>query len=299
MKYSSSARSDRENLYLGNLNTVAHDLVLPTTGPSGAEISWKSDQPRYLKDNGKVTRPKFGMGDRDVQLTAVFRDEKETVEKTYTVHILEDENRIQVREIPEILLNGTIGVPVDPPSAVPVITQDGDMVIQPVAWKVKNFASDQPGLYEINGLIRGTSISVTAKVNLSANASAEPVVPRKKREAFARNEVRLDPDSLFYDQQERMHQFLLTVDDDRMLYNFRKACGLSTKDALPLQGWDSPSCQLRGHTTGHYLSALSLCYEATGDSLIREKALYLVSELQACQGFCIAARMSSWFFKRL
>lgn len=96
-------------------------------------------------------------------------------------------------------------------------------------------------------------------------------------------EVRLIEGSAFYESQENMLKFLLSVDDDRMLYNFRRASGLDTKGAKPLDGWDAPDGKLRGHTTGHYLSALALCYWSTGNERIKEKAIYIVDVFGECQ----------------
>ena len=72
-------------------------------------------------------------------------------------------------------------------------------------------------------------------------------------------------------------------DADSMLYNFRKAAGLPVGDAAPMTGWDAEGCKLRGHTTGHFLSAVSLAYAACGDESFRETARYMVKELARCQ----------------
>lgn len=95
--------------------------------------------------------------------------------------------------------------------------------------------------------------------------------------------VRLLPGSLFYDAEERMKEYLLSMEADRMLYNFRRASGLDTGDAKPLDGWEKWESQIRGHTTGHYMSALALCYHATGDERFKEKAEYMVESLKKCQ----------------
>ena len=50
-----------------------------------------------------------------------------------------------------------------------------------------------------------------------------------------------------------------------------------------MTGWDAPECNLKGHTTGHYLSGLALCYKAGKDGRIREKACYMIRELGKCQ----------------
>ncbi|MGN1166206.1 MAG: beta-L-arabinofuranosidase domain-containing protein [Lachnospiraceae bacterium] len=95
--------------------------------------------------------------------------------------------------------------------------------------------------------------------------------------------IRLTDGSDFYDSQEKMLKFLLSVEDDRMLYNFRQASGLDTKGVVPLDGWDALDGKLRGHTTGHYMSALALCYHSTGNIDIKEKAVYVVNALEECQ----------------
>ena len=51
--------------------------------------------------------------------------------------------------------------------------------------------------------------------------------------------IRLIPGTPFYDRQQEMNEFLLAWDTDSLLYNFRKAAGLSTGDAEPMTGWDA------------------------------------------------------------
>lgn len=96
-------------------------------------------------------------------------------------------------------------------------------------------------------------------------------------------EVRILPGNAFYEAQELMHRYLLSIDADSMLYHFRKASGLDTRGAKCPYGWDAEESQIKGHTTGHYLSALALCYRATGDKKIRARAEYMVEELKKCQ----------------
>ncbi len=95
--------------------------------------------------------------------------------------------------------------------------------------------------------------------------------------------VKLLPGSPFYEGQKRMLSFLARQDADSMLYNFRKVAGLPVGDTEPMTGWDAPDCRLKGHTTGHYLSAVSLAYAATGDELYRSKASAIVEGFAGCQ----------------
>lgn len=48
-------------------------------------------------------------------------------------------------------------------------------------------------------------------------------------------------------------------------------------------GWESPTCELRGHMMGHWLSAAARIYAQTKDMLVKAKADHIVSELAKCQ----------------
>ena len=76
--------------------------------------------------------------------------------------------------------------------------------------------------------------------------------------------------------------YLLSLDPDRMLAFYRKRAGLPQK-AEGYTGWDADGRQLTGHIAGHYLSAVSLMYSATGDARFKQRADYIVSEIKACQ----------------
>src|SRR5437773_12262436 len=76
--------------------------------------------------------------------------------------------------------------------------------------------------------------------------------------------------------------YLLKLEPDRMMAFYRKRTGLEPK-ATPYGGWDGPGRNLTGHVAGHYLSAVSLMYAATGDARFRDRAEDLVRELAAVQ----------------
>lgn len=96
------------------------------------------------------------------------------------------------------------------------------------------------------------------------------------------NEITLLPDSAFAENRDRCLAYLKKLEPDRMLVNFRRAFGIPT-DAEPIYGWDSPDGLLRGHSTGHFLSALALAYSATGDEELLRKSNDLVHELRSLQ----------------
>src|SRR4029079_10062809 len=76
--------------------------------------------------------------------------------------------------------------------------------------------------------------------------------------------------------------YLLKLEPDRMLAFYRERAGLQKK-AEPYGGWDGDKRNLTGHIAGHYLSAVSLMYAATGDPAFKQRADYIVEELKAVQ----------------
>ena len=65
--------------------------------------------------------------------------------------------------------------------------------------------------------------------------------------------------------------YLLTLETDRLVASYRKLAGLPTNAEL-LSGWDGPGRNLTGHIAGHYLSAVSLMFAATGDQRFKRRA---------------------------
>ena len=102
---------------------------------------------------------------------------------------------------------------------------------------------------------------------------------------FALRDVRL-LDGPFRAAQERNAKYLLALDPDRLLHNFRVNAGLMPR-APVYGGWESEEpwvgIRCHGHTLGHYLSAIAMHYASTDDVRFGERATYIVSELRACQ----------------
>ena len=77
-------------------------------------------------------------------------------------------------------------------------------------------------------------------------------------------------------------EYLLKLESDRMMAYYRKRAGLTPK-AEGYAGWDGDGRNLTGHIAGHYLSAVSLMFAATGDPRFKERADYLVREMKEVQ----------------
>src|SRR5712691_6622618 len=111
-------------------------------------------------------------------------------------------------------------------------------------------------------------------------APIQPVIPDAAR-PLPLSAVRLTGGPLKR-AQDLDAQYLLKLEPDRMLAYFRKRAGLEAR-AQPYGGWDGDGKNLTGHIAGHYLSAVSLMWAATGDGRFKERADYIVKELKEVQ----------------
>jgi DUF1680 family protein len=76
---------------------------------------------------------------------------------------------------------------------------------------------------------------------------------------------------------------LLKLEPDRMMFYMRQLAGLPPKGSQGYGGWDGPGRNLTGHIAGHWLSGASYMYAATGDDRLKQRADYLVDEMEAVQ----------------
>jgi DUF1680 family protein len=78
-------------------------------------------------------------------------------------------------------------------------------------------------------------------------------------------------------------KYLLELEPDRMLYYLRQSAGLEPLAKSGYGGWDGAGRNLTGHIAGHYLSAVSHMYAATGDVRFKQRADYLVQQFKEIQ----------------
>jgi DUF1680 family protein len=105
---------------------------------------------------------------------------------------------------------------------------------------------------------------------------------------FPLTAVRLTAGSPFAANQARALAYLTFLDIDRLLHMFRLTAGLPSS-ATPCGGWESPTTELRGHSTGHLLTALAQAYASTGTAAFRTKGDSIVAVLAQCQARATAA----------
>ena len=76
--------------------------------------------------------------------------------------------------------------------------------------------------------------------------------------------------------------YMMRIAPDRLLHTFRLNAGVASS-AQELGGWEEPHGELRGHTTGHYLSGCALRAASAGDAEIKARGDEMVAELARCQ----------------
>ena len=121
-----------------------------------------------------------------------------------------------------------------------------------------------------------SAIILAASLALVTNSA--PAVPTAVQE-FPLGDVRL-LDSPFKQAMERNAQYLLSIEPDRLLHNTRQYAGLKPKGEL-YGGWEAQG--IAGHTLGHYLTAISQQYAATGDKRFKDRLDYIIREMAECQ----------------
>lgn len=98
--------------------------------------------------------------------------------------------------------------------------------------------------------------------------------------------------AVFRERMDVNRQYLLELDANCLLQNFYLEAGIilpglqvvdNPETANLHWGWEAPTCQLRGHFLGHWISAAAKLIAADGEPELRVKLDKIVSELARCQ----------------
>lgn len=281
MNASELIKKDLDAIYIGNLNTVDSDLSLPENGKYGSSFTWESGEERFIDNTGKVHRPLHGQGNRKVTLTVTAAYDGVSETREFEATVIQQARETIVTSVRLTAVSAKIGEKAELPSVIIADSKDGRRLTLPVHWDVYE-PLNCSGVLNIEGEIEGTDKKAKAEIHFVKEKKAAEG-PKREIRYYPIGQVRLTEGTLHYDYQKLMAEYLLTVNDDQMLYNFRKASGLDTKGAPPMTGWDEDACKLKGHTTGHYLSGIALAWAATGNLKFKEKIDYMVAELAKCQ----------------
>jgi DUF1680 family protein len=162
-----------------------------------------------------------------------------------------------------------------------------------VIWPspVNNDEVLKAGIYTLTGAVPGTAFQPKAVVTVkAAEKLAVLPKPQRKLEVFPLNQVVLNRDengrdTPFIKNRDKFVTTLAKTNPDNFLYNFRDAFGQpQPAGTTPLGGWDDQTTRLRGHASGHYLSAIAQAYaSASYDSEMRanlmQKMNYMIDTL--------------------
>jgi uncharacterized protein len=163
-----------------------------------------------------------------------------------------------------------------------------------VIWPSPKDNSDvlKSGQYTVTGSISGTNLK--PKATVIVKEAKETATPERKLEVFKLDQVVLNADldghqTKFIENRDKFLTTLATTDPDSFLYMFRNAFGQQQpKEAEPLGVWDTQETKLRGHATGHYLTAIAQAYASTGydktlQANFKDKMEYMVNTLYALE----------------
>ena len=122
----------------------------------------------------------------------------------------------------------------------------------------------------------------------SQNADALAIGNHAQCQPFQMNQVHLLP-SRFQENMKRDSAWMMSIPVNSLLQSFRNTSGaFSSKEGgymtvKKLGGWESLDCDLRGHITGHLLSAYATLYAQTGSQAVKVKADSIVNGLAEVQ----------------
>ncbi len=116
--------------------------------------------------------------------------------------------------------------------------------------------------YRVRGFITGDNSTpngypVTADVRVVA-PQATTISP--VAEPLPLDRVSIDGDNRLTHNRDLDIDHLISLPVKQQLYNYRDTYGLSTDGYPESDGWDSPTTKLKGHGSGHYMSAMAFAF---------------------------------------
>lgn len=204
----------------------------------------------------------------------------------------------QISKIDDICVTTPEGTAPRLPYRVWVKYSGGFAEWRQVVWEnsSKEMESDEAGLpsgssYDVQGYIIGDNTTekgfpVKAHVEVVPDAWTVPAA-KPVAEPLPLWDVRLTGNNRLTSNRDLDIDNLLSLDIRQQLYNYRDTYGLST-DGYPVSdGWDSPHTKLKGHGSGHYMSAIALAYASCDDTdkkeQLKDRARTMVDALRECQ----------------
>jgi len=256
-----------------NLNAKLHDFRL-------YRIALRADQIQFIHNNAITNNESTVRTNTKPALDLpIFSETRSQFYNDY------------LTEVPTITVETALGILPRLPRFIPGVYRNGMngpevRVLWPAPTDNKQVHTAKT--YTLTGTIPGSSLQAKAIIKVNDESTVEP--PSLDLESFKLNQVQLQNDShnektKFIENRDKFLLGLAETDPDSFLYMFRNAYGRPQPEgAKPLRGWDSQETKLRGHATGHYLTAIAQAYESAGYDLklqakFLEKMQYLVGSL--------------------
>ena len=147
-------------------------------------------------------------------------------------------------------------------------------------------------IYKVRGFIIGDNTTpngypVWAEVKVTESSNSQVPSNKPVAETLPLNEVSIDGDNrLTWNRNLDIDQ-LISLLVKQQLYNYRDTYGLSTEGYPESDGWDSPTTKLKGHGSGHYMSAMAMafasCQDVAKKDILRKNITEMVNELRKYQ----------------
>ena len=186
------------------------------------------------------------------------------------------------------------------PNLVWVTYSDGYSEYRQVRWANAPLADEQAeadahkhpagSQYEIGGFVIGdetTDNGYPVKAQIKVVAEGYQAPEKEVAQTFSLADVSIDGDNRLTHNRDEALREICSWDVTQQLYNYRDTYGLSTEGYTKSDGWDSPDTKLKGHGSGHYMSAIAQAYAVATNpeqkAILRKNITRMVNELRECQ----------------
>lgn len=205
-----------------------------------------------------------------------------------------------ISKVEAISVDCPVGTAPRLPNLVWVTYSDGYSEYRQVRWANAPLADEQAeadahkhpagSQYEIGGFVIGdetTDNGYPVKAQIKVVAEGYQTPEKEVAHTFSLADVSIDGDNRLTHNRDEAIREICSWDVTQQLYNYRDTYGLSTEGYTKSDGWDSPDTKLKGHGSGHYMSAIAQAYAVATNpeqkAILRKNITRMVNELRECQ----------------
>lgn len=205
-----------------------------------------------------------------------------------------------ISKVEAISVDCPVGTAPRLPNLVWVTYSDGYSEYRQVRWANAPLADEQAeadaqkhpagSQYEIGGFVIGdetTDNGYPVKAQIKVVAEGYQTPEKEVAHTFLLADVSIDGDNRLTHNRDEALREICSWDVTQQLYNYRDTYGLSTEGYTKSDGWDSPDTKLKGHGSGHYMSAIAQAYAVATNpeqkAILRKNITRMVNELRECQ----------------